>query len=52
MNGLGGMVENEVDVISEHSDEGEHVGCHWCKKPLHFAQVLAIQMKFKETFGK
>jgi ribosomal protein L36 len=38
-----------IDESSQFEEE-VHTGCFHCSKPLHFAQVLAIQNKFKETF--
>jgi len=54
MNGLGGLPAGEDidDVEASEEEQTAHVGCHFCQKPLHFAEIMAIQSKFKETFGK
>jgi hypothetical protein len=44
MNGLGNFEADEDVVIIEENEheENEHAACHHCKKPLNFAQIIAI----------
>ena len=52
MNGLGGLEADTAEVVElEEDSQEEHIGCHFCSKPLNLAEVLAIQQKFKDTFG-
>lgn len=47
MNGLGSLPVEDEEIVEEE----EHVGCHFCAKPLNLAQIVAAQAMFKEQFG-